>query len=127
FNAEQEARLKAKQEQERIDLETALELLKQLDEREEVAAKVDQAHDIDWSDPAVLRYHTLQNRPFFIAKVRKNMSFVPKDSEIEKEVMKRSGFDLQQESISKDEASSFVHKQPTRGSRKKSLARKRAR
>ncbi|GJT21786.1 hypothetical protein Tco_0891723 [Tanacetum coccineum] len=114
------------------------------------------------SDPAVLRYHTLQNKPFSIAKVRKNMcmylknrggyklshfkgmsyedirpifervwdqnqAFVPKDSEIEKEVMKRSGFDLQQEFVKKDEASSFVQKQPARGSRKKSLARKRAR
>ncbi|GJR73923.1 putative ribonuclease H-like domain-containing protein [Tanacetum coccineum] len=86
-----------------------------------------QAHDIDWSDPAVIRYHTLQNRSFSVAEVRKNMcmylknqggyklshfkgmkyeeirpifervwdqnqAFVPKDSEIEKEVMKRSGF-----------------------------------
>ncbi|GJY72385.1 hypothetical protein Tco_0476088 [Tanacetum coccineum] len=34
------------------------ELAKKLDEREEVAAKFDQAHDIYWSDPAVLRYHT---------------------------------------------------------------------
>ncbi|GKE80686.1 hypothetical protein Tco_1550686, partial [Tanacetum coccineum] len=85
------------------------------------------------SDPAVLRYHAVQNRSFFIAEVRKNMciylknqggykqshfkgmryedirpifervwdqnhAFVPKDSKIEKEVMKRSGFDLQQES-----------------------------
>ncbi|GJX67813.1 retrovirus-related pol polyprotein from transposon TNT 1-94 [Tanacetum coccineum] len=49
------------------------ELAKKLDKREEVAAKVDQAHDIDWSDPAILRYHTLQNRPFSVAKVRKNM------------------------------------------------------
>ncbi|GJS36901.1 hypothetical protein Tco_0535283 [Tanacetum coccineum] len=57
----------------KIDFETALELQKQLDKRDEVAAKVDQAHDIDWSDPAVLRYHTLQNRPFFVAEVRKNM------------------------------------------------------
>ncbi|GKA95239.1 hypothetical protein Tco_0817277, partial [Tanacetum coccineum] len=56
-----------------------------------------------------------------------NQAFVPKDSEIEKEVIKRSGFDLQQEFVKKDEASSFVQKQPTRGSRKKSLARKRAR
>ncbi|GJY45741.1 hypothetical protein Tco_0434804, partial [Tanacetum coccineum] len=106
---------------------------KQLDEREEVAAKVDQAYDIDWSDPAVLRYHTLQNRPFSVAEVRKNMclylknqggdkmshfkgisyedirpifkrvwnqnqAFIPISSEIEKEVMKRSGFALQQES-----------------------------
>ncbi|GKB67155.1 hypothetical protein Tco_0928567 [Tanacetum coccineum] len=42
----------------------------QLDEREEVVA---QAHNIDWSDPAMLRYHTLQNRPFSVAEVRKNM------------------------------------------------------
>ncbi|GJU17942.1 hypothetical protein Tco_1145908 [Tanacetum coccineum] len=119
-----EARFKAEQEQERIDFETALELKKQLDEREEVAAKVDQAHDNDWSDPAVLRYHTLQNRSFFVAE---NQAFIPKDFEIEKEVMKRSGFDLQQEFVKKDEALSFAHKQPARGSRKKSLARKRAR
>ncbi|GJW62480.1 hypothetical protein Tco_0111815 [Tanacetum coccineum] len=130
----------------------------QLDKREEVVA---QAHDIDWSDPAVLRYHTLQNRPFSVAEVRKNMcmylknqggyklshfkgmryedirpifervwdqnqAFVPKDSEIEKEVMKRSEFDLQQEFVTKDEASSFAQKQPAKGSKKKSLARKRA-
>ncbi|GJT99375.1 hypothetical protein Tco_1109714 [Tanacetum coccineum] len=134
FNAEQEARLKVEQEQETIDFETALELQKQLDKREEVAAKVDQAHDIDWTDPAILRYHTLQNRPFSVAEVRKNMcmylknqggykmshfkgmsyeeirpifervwdqnqAFIPIGSEIEKEVMKRSGFDLQQESL----------------------------
>ncbi|GKD29670.1 hypothetical protein Tco_1240448, partial [Tanacetum coccineum] len=132
---------------------------KQLDKREEVVA---QAHDIDGSDPAVLRYHTLQNRPFYVAEVKKNIcmylknqggyklsyfkgmsyedirpifervwdqnqAFVPKDSEIEKEVMKRSGFNLQQEFVKKDEASCFIQKQPARGSRKKSLARKRAR
>ncbi|GJX29187.1 hypothetical protein Tco_0237266 [Tanacetum coccineum] len=73
FNAEHEARFKAEQEQERINFETALELQKQLDEREEVTDKVDQAHDIDWSDPAVIRYHTLQNRRFSVAEVRKNM------------------------------------------------------
>ncbi|GKC65435.1 hypothetical protein Tco_1098033 [Tanacetum coccineum] len=92
FNAKREARFKAEQEQERMDFETALELQKQLDEREEVADKVDQAHDIDWSDPVVLRYHTLQNRPFFVAE-----AFIPMGSEIEKEVMKRSGFNRQQE------------------------------
>ncbi|GJV33060.1 hypothetical protein Tco_1393460 [Tanacetum coccineum] len=62
-----------KAEQERIDFGTALELQKRLDKREEVAAKVDHAHDIDWSDPAILRYHTLQTRPFSVAEVRKNM------------------------------------------------------
>ncbi|GJZ46588.1 hypothetical protein Tco_0594184, partial [Tanacetum coccineum] len=79
-------------------------------------------------DPAMLRYHALQNRSFSVAKVRKNMcmylknqegykqshfkgmsygdirlifkrvwdqnhAFVPKVSEIEKEVMKRPRFD----------------------------------
>nr|GEW42724.1 putative reverse transcriptase domain-containing protein [Tanacetum cinerariifolium] len=123
-----------RQEQEKYNLEKALELQKQLDERKE--DKGDQAQDIYWSNPSVLRYHALQNRPFSKAKVRKNMctylknqrgykqsyfkglrygdirsifetvwdqnhTFVPKDSEIEKEVMKRSGFDLQQESLKK--------------------------
>ncbi|GJW05868.1 hypothetical protein Tco_1568291 [Tanacetum coccineum] len=52
-----------------------LELQKQLDEIEEVASKSRQAHDIDWSDPAVIRYHTLQNRSFSVAEVRKNMCY----------------------------------------------------
>ncbi|GJW87514.1 hypothetical protein Tco_0162854 [Tanacetum coccineum] len=103
-----------------------------------IVAKVNQDHDIDWIDPVVLRYHTVQNRSFFKAEVRKNMciylknqggykkshfkgmsyedirpifervwdqnhAFVPKDSKIEKEVMKRPGFDLQQESTQKNE------------------------
>ncbi|GJS66617.1 hypothetical protein Tco_0681181 [Tanacetum coccineum] len=74
---------------------------KQTDEREKV---------INWNDLDVLRYHAVQNRPFSKAEMRKNMY-----SEIEKEVMKRPRFDLQQESSKK-----------TRGSRKKTLARKRA-
>ncbi|GJV75835.1 hypothetical protein Tco_1507419 [Tanacetum coccineum] len=83
----------ARQEQERYDFEKALELQKQLDEREKIVAK-SQARDIDWSDPAMLRYHAVHNRVW-----DQNHAFVPKDSEIEKEVMKRSGFDLQQESL----------------------------
>ncbi|GKB66786.1 hypothetical protein Tco_0928198 [Tanacetum coccineum] len=114
---------------------------KQTDEREKV---------INWNDPDVLRYHAVQNRPFSKAEVRKNMctylknqggykmshfkgmsyedirpifervwdqnqAFVPKDFEIKKKVIKRLGFDLQQERSKK-----------TRGSRKKTLARKRA-
>nr|GEY61638.1 hypothetical protein [Tanacetum cinerariifolium] len=61
----------ARQEPKKYNLEKALELQKQLDERKK--DKGDQAHDIDWSDPSVLRYHALQNRPFSKAKVRKNM------------------------------------------------------
>ncbi|GJY59169.1 hypothetical protein Tco_0459061 [Tanacetum coccineum] len=105
-------------------------------QEQEVVAEADQAHDIDWSDPAVLRYHALQNRSFSVTEVRKNMcmylknqggyklshfkgmsyedirrifervwdqnnAFVPKDSEIEKEVMKRPGFNFQQKSSKK--------------------------
>ncbi|GJV77401.1 hypothetical protein Tco_1508985 [Tanacetum coccineum] len=54
-------------------------------------------------------------RPIFERVWDQNQTFVPKDSKIEKEVMKRLGFDLQQESSKK-----------TRESRKKTLARKRA-
>ncbi|GKD09402.1 hypothetical protein Tco_1189087, partial [Tanacetum coccineum] len=121
----------AMQEQEKYDLAQALEYKKELDKRKEDVAETTQAHDIDWSDPAVLRYHAQQNRSFSKAEVKKNMcmylknqggykqshfrgmsyedirpifervwdqnqSFVPKDFEIEKEVMRRSGFDLQQ-------------------------------
>ncbi|GJW62198.1 hypothetical protein Tco_0111533 [Tanacetum coccineum] len=49
------------------------ELAKKLDEREEVAAEPTQAQKIDWSDPAVLRYHAQLNRPYSVAEVRKNM------------------------------------------------------
>ncbi|GJW56082.1 hypothetical protein Tco_0102813, partial [Tanacetum coccineum] len=40
--------------------------------QERVVAK-DQAHDIDWNDPFVIRYRVLQNRPRSIVEVRKNM------------------------------------------------------
>ncbi|GKC95781.1 hypothetical protein Tco_1161223 [Tanacetum coccineum] len=129
------------EERQRIarDAEIAKQLQEEFDrarQEQEVVAEADQAHDIDWSDPAVLRYHALQNRSFSVAEVRKNMcmylknqggykqshfkgmsyedirpifervwdqnnAFVPKDSEIEKEVMKRPGFDFQQKSSKK--------------------------
>ncbi|GJX56558.1 hypothetical protein Tco_0286455 [Tanacetum coccineum] len=169
---EEQAKAKAEQEQQKFDFKTALELQRQLNGREEVAAK--EAHDIDGSDPSVLRYHALQNRSFSVAEVRKNMclymknqggykrshfkgmsyedirpifervwdqnqAFIPIGSEIEKEVMKRSGFDLQQESsklveeeiVQQDDViAEQAVKESSRiagGRRKKSLARKRAR
>ncbi|GKB93210.1 hypothetical protein Tco_0979347 [Tanacetum coccineum] len=120
-------------EQERLSHETTIRLSRQ---EQEVVAKDDQAHVIDWSDPAVIRYHAQQNRPYSVAEARKNMciylknqggfkishfkgmsyddirpifervwdqnqSFVPMDSEKEKDSEKK-------------------------GSRKESLARKRA-
>ncbi|GJV14715.1 retrovirus-related pol polyprotein from transposon TNT 1-94 [Tanacetum coccineum] len=78
---------------------------KQIDEREIV---------INWNDPDVLSYEDI--RPIFERVWDQNQAFVPKDSEIKKEVIKRPGFDLQQERSKK-----------TRGSRKKTLAKKRAR
>ncbi|GJZ68652.1 hypothetical protein Tco_0631892 [Tanacetum coccineum] len=54
-------------------------------------------------------------RPIFENIWDFNHAFVPKDSKIEKDVMKRSGFDLQESS------------KKAGGSRKKTLARKRAR
>ncbi|GJV18887.1 ribonuclease H-like domain-containing protein [Tanacetum coccineum] len=129
------------EERQRIarDAEIAKQLQEEFDrarQEQEVVAEADQAHDIDWSDPAVLRYHAVQNRSFSKAEVRKNMciylknqggyklshfkgmsyedirpifervwdqnnAFVPKDSEIEKEVMKRPGFNFQQKSSKK--------------------------
>ncbi|GJV78392.1 hypothetical protein Tco_1509976 [Tanacetum coccineum] len=53
-----------------LDQEEPTELVEDLGS---VIAEADQAHDIDWSDPAVLRYHALQNRSFSVAEVRKNM------------------------------------------------------
>nr|GFC90954.1 hypothetical protein [Tanacetum cinerariifolium] len=80
----------------------ALELQKQLDERKE--DKGDQAHDINWSDPSVLRYHALQNRPFSKDEVRKNMcTYLKNQGGYKQSYFKglRSRFDLQQESSKK--------------------------
>ncbi|GKC32619.1 hypothetical protein Tco_1039913, partial [Tanacetum coccineum] len=57
---EEQAKVMTEQEQERMNLEAALELQRKLDAREEVPAEATQAtqeHEIDWNDPSVLRYH----------------------------------------------------------------------
>ncbi|GJS42173.1 hypothetical protein Tco_0567216 [Tanacetum coccineum] len=41
--------------------------------KKEAVTEVDIAHVIDWDDPAIIRYHALQNRPRSVAEVRKNM------------------------------------------------------
>ncbi|GJS65079.1 putative ribonuclease H-like domain-containing protein [Tanacetum coccineum] len=66
------------EEKQRIarDAKIAKQLLEEFDrarQEQEVVAEADQAHDIDWSDLVVLRYHALQNRSFSKAEVRKNM------------------------------------------------------
>nr|GEY00801.1 hypothetical protein [Tanacetum cinerariifolium] len=49
----------ARQEKERYNLEKALELQRQLDQRKENVPKGDQAKEINWNDLQVLRYHAL--------------------------------------------------------------------
>ncbi|GKF47024.1 hypothetical protein Tco_0136826, partial [Tanacetum coccineum] len=156
------------EERQRIvrDEEIARQLQEHIDiaKQEKVVDEAKESHDIDWSDPAMIRYHSPQNRPRSVAKVRKNLfkdqagykmsyfkgmsyeeirplferpwdqnhTFVPKDSKIEKEVMKRPRFDLQQESTQKKEEIEIeqdVLESSTKagGRRKKSLARKRGR
>ncbi|GJX92078.1 hypothetical protein Tco_0345404 [Tanacetum coccineum] len=113
FNVEQEARSKAKQEQERIDFETALELQKKLDEREE-------------------------NRPFLVAEVRKNMCmYLKNQGGYKMSHFKGMSYEEIRHIFEKvwDQIQSFVpmdsekekgSEKKTKGRRKKSLARKRA-
>ncbi|GJT13961.1 hypothetical protein Tco_0861003 [Tanacetum coccineum] len=49
---EEQAKAMTEQERERINLEAALELQRQLDKREEVQAEATQAPVIDWNDPS---------------------------------------------------------------------------
>ncbi|GJY90556.1 hypothetical protein Tco_0505752 [Tanacetum coccineum] len=76
-----------------------------MDERKEVIAGAAPAHVMDWSDPAMhshfkgMSYEDV--RLIFERVWDQNHVFVPKDSEIEKEVMKRPGFDLQQKQPAK--------------------------
>ncbi|GKB86806.1 hypothetical protein Tco_0959078 [Tanacetum coccineum] len=55
------------------DVSTASKLGSTADEREEVVVEPTQSQKINWSDPAVLRYHAQLNRPYSAAEVRKNM------------------------------------------------------
>ncbi|GKB87622.1 hypothetical protein Tco_0959894 [Tanacetum coccineum] len=76
LNDKEMARAAAREEQERIDFEKALELQKQLDEREET-------DNIDWNTVAeqvqerqsdtIKRYQTLKKKPVSVAQARKNM------------------------------------------------------
>nr|GEX63524.1 hypothetical protein [Tanacetum cinerariifolium] len=66
---EELAKETARQEQEKYNLEKALEFQRQLDKREKDVDKGDQAKKIDWNDPTVLKYHALQNIPFSKAEI----------------------------------------------------------
>nr|GEU52778.1 hypothetical protein [Tanacetum cinerariifolium] len=75
-------------EQERLGHEEAIRLQEQIFEEkrqriardaeiakqlQEAIAEADSTYDTDLNDPAILRYHALQNRSFFVAEVRINM------------------------------------------------------
>ncbi|GJW57409.1 hypothetical protein Tco_0104140 [Tanacetum coccineum] len=103
----------------------------------EVPAEATQLQTIDWSDPAMLRYHAFQNRPDSVAEVRKNIVMYLKN----KKGYKQSYFKgMKYEEIRPifekvwDQTHTFVpmdledkeKDSEKKGSRKKSLARKRA-
>nr|GEX03974.1 hypothetical protein [Tanacetum cinerariifolium] len=93
-----------KKEMIQLSLDEELAQKLQLDQRKENIPKGDQAKEIDWNDPQILRYHALQNRPFSKVEVIKNMIMYLKNQEWykqKKEVMKRAGFDLHQGSSKK--------------------------
>ncbi|GKB19210.1 hypothetical protein Tco_0853133 [Tanacetum coccineum] len=148
-------------EQERLSHETAIRLQEQIDEEErkriardaeiakqlqeeynrarqeqEVVAKDDQAHVIDWSDPAVIRYHAQQNRPYSIAEARKNMCiYLKNQGGFKMSHFKGMSYDDIRPIFERvwDQNQSFVPMDSEKekgsekkGSRKKSLARKRA-
>ncbi|GKC26794.1 hypothetical protein Tco_1034088 [Tanacetum coccineum] len=147
---EPEKKTKLQQRQERASLEAAIRLEEQFNEeesqriardaeiarqlheeinivgQEEVIAKDDEAHVIDWSDPAVIRFHAQQNRPFSIAEVKKNIcTYLKNQGGYKMSDFKGMTYEEIRPIFEKDEASSFV-KKPYGGRRKKSLARKRA-
>ncbi|GJW00952.1 hypothetical protein Tco_1556203 [Tanacetum coccineum] len=120
FNAEQEARFKAKQEQERIEFETALELKKQLDEREELklgrTCVLKNEGGYKLSHFKGMKYEDI--KPIFERVWDQNQAFVPKDSKIEKEVMKRSGF-IQKQSTKEEKEKKKDEKKAEGGLKRK--------
>ncbi|GKC67935.1 hypothetical protein Tco_1100533 [Tanacetum coccineum] len=121
----------AKQLQEEINKAT------QEQEKQEVVTEADPTHVIDWSDPAVLRYHAQLNRPYFIAEVRKNMVMYLKNlGGYKMNYFKGMKYEDIRPIFEKvwDQIQSFAHMDSEKekgsvkkGSRKKSLVRKRSR
>ncbi|GJV58216.1 hypothetical protein Tco_1459221 [Tanacetum coccineum] len=118
------------------DVSTAAAALVKLNEREEVPAEATQLQTINWSDPAVLRYHALQNRSYSIAKVRKNIVMYLKG--YKQSYFKGMKYEEIRPIFEKvwDQTHTFVPmdtedkekgtEKKSRGTRKKTLARKRA-
>ncbi|GKD03648.1 hypothetical protein Tco_1178622, partial [Tanacetum coccineum] len=121
----------AKQLQEEINKAT------QEQEKQEVVTEADPTHVIDWSDPAMLRYHAQLNRPYFIAEVRKNMvMYLKNQGGYKMNYFKGMKYEDIRPIFEKvwDQIQSFAHMDSEKekgsvkkGSRKKSLVRKRSR
>ncbi|GJW21640.1 hypothetical protein Tco_0032262 [Tanacetum coccineum] len=136
---EEQAKAMAEQEKERINFEAAMELQRQLNEREEVQAEATQSQTIDWTDPVVLRYHALQNRPYSVAEVRKNMvMYLNNQAGYKQSFFKGMKYEEIRPIFEKvwDQTHTFIpmdsedkekgSKKKAGGSRKKTLAKKRA-
>ncbi|GJU53870.1 ribonuclease H-like domain-containing protein [Tanacetum coccineum] len=123
------------------DAEIARQLHEEINKvrQERVVAKYDQAHVIDWSDPAVLRYHAQLNRPYSVAEVRKNMvMYLKNQGGYKMNYFKGMKYEDIRPIFEKvwDQNQSFIpmdfedkekgSKKNVGGSRKKTLARKRA-
>ncbi|GKD13514.1 hypothetical protein Tco_1197921 [Tanacetum coccineum] len=135
FNAEQKARALQEEEEERLNLEAAWELQRQLDERQQVPTEATQSKGIDWNDPSVLRYHALKNKPVSIAQVRRNMITYLKNqgrSEVEKGLSKQVKEKLQsnnkEEKVEKEDVKPdpIMSEKKAIRTRRKTLARRRA-
>ncbi|GJT54229.1 ribonuclease H-like domain-containing protein [Tanacetum coccineum] len=107
-------------------------------EKQEVVTKADPTYVIDWSDPAVLRYHAQLNRPNSVAEVRKNMvMYLKNQGGYKMNYFKGMKYEDIRPIFEKvwDQNQSFVpmdsedkekgSKKKAGGSRKKTLARKR--
>ncbi|GJR08183.1 hypothetical protein Tco_0790835 [Tanacetum coccineum] len=117
---------------------SALELQRQLNKRKEVPAEPTQLQTIDWNNPAVIRYHALQNRPYSIAKVGKNMVMYLKNHAGYKQSYFKGKYEEIRPILEKvlDQTHTFVPmdsedkekgtKKKSGGTRKKTLSRKRA-
>ncbi|GJZ01912.1 hypothetical protein Tco_0519873 [Tanacetum coccineum] len=139
---EEQAKAIAEQEQDRINLEDALKLQRQLDKRQEVPSEATQAPVINWNDPSVTWYHAIQHRPRSVAEVRKNMMVFLKNQGGYK--MKDFKVRISKYSENKEKGQEVLEKpaetqktkteqvekeisKKARGSRRKSLAKKRRR
>ncbi|GJW88490.1 hypothetical protein Tco_0163830 [Tanacetum coccineum] len=105
---EPEKKSKKLLEQERLGLEEAIRLQKQVDKeekaqitrdeeiarqllalyKERVTTKTKTTKDIDWNDPSVQRYWDMKNKPKSEAQARKNMIVYLKNQNDEKEDLK---------------------------------------